>query len=207
MRKGESVIRTIGAILLLAVAAALCGVWVFGWRLPEHAMSFRDEAAAGWIVLAACGAVLTALLALALLFAPLLAKREKKNYVLQQIGPDSVSVSIDTVEQLASRCVREHSELQRPRVSVKDGTGGVSVEVTCDLRSGTDLRVSADYLQRQIRRHIADATGLKVESVSVRVDHLTGNAPKIADVPSHEKPIRPGEKDGTDEQSSGGDRS
>ena len=187
MRHFDTATRLIAAILLLAVAAALLGVWVFGWKLPEAMIAFRDGGGL-WSALAAVGALLTAALAAARLLMPLLLRMRRRRVVSHRFGEDSVSVSIDAVEQIAARCVREHRELCRPRVTVREGGEGVTVDVDCTLRSGTDLPVSADYLQRQIRRHIADATGFRVQAVNVRVEGLTGAHPAVADVPSHEPP-------------------
>ncbi len=207
MRHFELITRLLAALILLAVAAALCAVWIFGAALPERIIAFRDGAGTGWRIAAAVGAIAVAALAVVRLLIPAIENRRRQHFATHRFGDDAVSVSIGTVEQLAARCVREHQELYRPRVKVRSAEDGVSVEIVCSLRSGTDLPVSADYLQRQIRRHIADATGLKVTSVRVRVENLVGEAPKIADVPTHEHPPRPAAKPEQNEnQSTGGNQ-
>ena len=189
MRVLDGLIRALTALLLLAVCAALCAVWFFGWNLPAQMTAFREHSEElGWVMLAGVGAVIAGLIALGSLLMPRLLRKRDKGYLVQRMGDDKVSVSKDVVEELAMAVIREHRELERAKVWVSSERDGVCVRIRCRLRAGTDLTSSVDYIQRQIRRHITDTTGLKVKEVSLRVESLSGAPLPIPDVPAHEEP-------------------
>ena len=200
MRLLDRLIRVLTAVLLLAVSAAMCAVWFFGWDLPGLMNGFRANSDPGWAILAGVGAALCGALALLDIFFPGILLKRDKGYVVQKMADDRISVSRDVVEELAMACIREHKELEKPKLSARSHRDGVDINISCRLRSGTDLTRSIDYIQRQIRRHVTDTTGLKVHHVALRVEALTGKPLPIPDVPTHEEPEildageRPGRK-------------
>ena len=189
MRLLDRLVRALVSLLLLAVSAALALVMFTGWNLPERITAFRgDPGHMGWFILAGIGAVISGALAILCLLMPHIRKKHDKGYVLQKMGDDRVSVSRDVVENLATACIREHRELERCKVYVHSHREGVNITVVCRLRAGTDLTRSVDYIQRQIRRHVTDTTGLKVHQVLLKVESLTGEPLPVPDVPTHEEP-------------------
>ena len=186
MRFLNGLIRLLAVVLLLAVALALLASWLFGWDLPARMEAFRLTAPLGWRLLAGAGCLLTAAAAVA----PLLPRRKKRGdgYVVQRFDADSVCVSRGAVEAIAARCIREHKELEGAKITVTDGEAGLTVEAACKLVSGASLSQSVDFIQRQIRRHITDSTGLRVAEVVLRVEGVVGRTPVAKDIPSHGDP-------------------
>ena len=185
MRFLNGLIRLLAAALLLAVALALLASWLFGWDLPARMEAFRLTAPLGWRLLAGAGCLLTAAAA-----ALLLPRRRKRGdgYLVQRFDADSVHVSRGAVEAIAARCIREHKELESAKITVTGGEAGLTVEASCRLVSGASLSQSVDFIQRQIRRHITDSTGLRVAEVILRVEGVVGRTPVAKDIPSHGDP-------------------
>ena len=189
MRFLNGLIRLLAALVLLAVALGLLASWLFGWDLPAQMEAFRLTASLGWRLLAGAGCLLTAALAAALLLLPRLQKkRGRDGYLVQRFESDSVCVSPGAVEAIAARCIREHKELEDTKITVDSGEDGLTVEIGCKLVSGASLSQSVDFIQRQIRRHITDSTGLRVAEVILRVDGVVGRTPVAKDIPSHGDP-------------------
>lgn len=98
-----------------------------------------------------------------------LGKKRKQGFLARHYKGDRICVSRDVVEGLTARCLAEHGELETRAIHVSGDDQWVTVEVVCRLRNGAEL-TEPNGIQQQIRRSVADATGLNVMDVTLRLE-------------------------------------
>ena len=96
-------------------------------------------------------------------------KRRERDFLVQRLSGDEVCVSRGVIEGLAVQCIGGHPELETAAVTMEGDGGWVWVEVVCKRRS-PDSAPPVEEIQREIRRRIAEGTGLNVGEVTLRFE-------------------------------------
>lgn len=170
----------VGAILYLVLIAPNGGLDLTaptGWRR--------------WMVIGVC--VLLALLGLrgiAVLF-----RHKDRGFVLQRMEYGDMSISMKALENMIRRCVEGHEALKLNNIHISRVREGISVDLRITLMGGTNIPLTVNALQKQIKQYITSCSGIDVREVRVQVEtDLAKLAPPqvspVEELPKAEEPAR-----------------
>lgn len=100
----------------------------------------------------------------------LLRRRKEKGFVIQQTEFGDMSISMNAMETMVRKCVDAHEELSADSTHIYHGRDGVMVDLKITLRSGVNIPLTVNALQKQIKQYITSCSGVDVQQVRVMVE-------------------------------------
>ena len=169
--------RILAVVVLLALIAILVGALaaMFGYGfgfLGDYLQQERDYLAdlSGWqLVVGAVVAVALILILLALIvfeFSPI--RREEHSLMLSNGENGTVSITRESVEQLAETVAFQVPQVRGVRCSVRQIEEGFKIKCEPLLLNGTNIHIIVPELQRLIKEQVSEAMGIPVTDVRVR---------------------------------------
>ena len=154
-------------VLLAGVGLLVYGIGLFPIKLD---LSLLEGPFQVWQRVAMSAAALV-LVALGLHGMSLLFHRHReKGFVIQQTEYGDMSISMNAMETMVKKCVAAHQELSVNATSISRGHEGILVDLKITLRSGVNIPLTVNALQKQIKEYIASCSGVEVQQVRVMVE-------------------------------------
>lgn len=97
-------------------------------------------------------------------------RRKEKGFVIQQTEFGDMSISMNAMETMVRKCVDAHEELSAESTHIYHGRDGVMVDLKITLRSGVNIPLTVNALQKQIKQYITSCSGVDVQQVRVMVE-------------------------------------
>jgi uncharacterized alkaline shock family protein YloU len=169
--------RVLAVIVLLALTAILVGAVaaIFGYEfgfLGGYLQQERNFLAdlTGWqMVVGVVVAVVLILIILALIvFEFSLSKREEHTMMLSTEENGTVSITRESVEQLAETVALQVPQVRGARCFVRQTEEGFKIRCESLLLNGTNIHTKVPELQRLIKEQVSEAMGIPVMDVVVR---------------------------------------
>jgi multidrug efflux pump subunit AcrB len=169
--------RVLAVVVLLALTAILVGALaaMFGYEfgfLGGYLQQERDYLAdlAGWqLVVAVIIAVVLILVILALIVFEFFPSRREEHIMMLSNGENGmVSITRESVEQLAETVALQVPQVHSVRCSVHQTEEGFKIRCEPLLFNGTNIHTKVPELQRLIKEQVSEAMGVPVVDVVVR---------------------------------------
>lgn len=97
-------------------------------------------------------------------------RRKEKGFVIQQTEFGDMSISMNAMETMVRKCVDSHQELGVDSTHIYHGKDGIMVDLKITLRSGVNIPLTVNALQKQIKQYITSCSGVDVQQVRVMVE-------------------------------------
>lgn len=154
-------------IVLAGVGLLVFGIGVFPLKLDLTVLE------GPFVLWQRVGMVAAALLLIALGLhgiGLLFRRRREKGFVIQQTEFGDMSISMNAMETMVRKCVEAHEELSAESTHIYHGRDGVMVDLKIILRSGVNIPLTVNALQKQIKQYITSCSGVDVQQVRVMVE-------------------------------------
>lgn len=180
--------RLLIAVSGLLIVLAAVGLFVFGVGLfpVKLDLSMLEGPFEVW-QRAVTVAVSVLLLALGLHGICLLFRRRRdKGFIIQHTEYGDMSISMTALESMVKKCVDAHDELSINTTRIHREREGIMVELRITLKSGANIPLTVNALQKQIKQYITSCSGVDVHKVRVMVETDTARlaAPAPVEMPN-----------------------
>lgn len=184
LRMGD---RIVSAVLgLLAIGSAILYLLVI---VPAGGLHWT--APAGWRLWVIHG-ICALLFLLGLRGVALLFRRRDRGFVMQRTEYGDMSISMKALENMIRRCVEGHEALKLNSIRISRVRDGVNVDLCITLVGGTNIPLTVNALQKQIKQYITSCSGIDVREVRVQVET---DLAKLAPPPDSAAQERPAEEE------------
>ena len=178
---------------LLLLAGCLCALAETFFRVPFTAWAGRALSAATPL-----GMLLTLVLVLLLglvgvgcvMHALPGRKQRSSGFVMQKAENGTIGVAIKSIEGMVKHCISLYDVIDDAEISVVEKRDGLAILLNVQEAAGVNIPVMVGALQKQIRQHVMDCTGVEVREVRVLVENCDTSAagspyavPPVAAVP------------------------
>lgn len=144
-----------------------------------------------WVVMGVCALLaLLGLRGISVLF-----RHKERGFVLQRMEYGDMSISMKALENMVRRCVEGHEALKLGSIHISRVRDGVSVDLRITLMGGTNIPLTVNALQKQIKQYITSCSGIDVREVRVQVETdlaklAPPQVPVVEELPKAEEPAR-----------------
>ncbi len=190
LRMGD---RIVSAVLGLLVALLGVGVILYLVLIaPNGGLALTAPTGwRRWVVIGVCALLaLLGLRGIAVLF-----RHKDRGFVLQRMEYGDMSISMKALENMIRRCVEGHEALKLNSIHISRVRDGVSVDLRITLMGGTNIPLTVNALQKQIKQYITSCSGIDVREVRVQVETdlaklAPPQVPAVEELPKAEEPAR-----------------
>lgn len=189
MRWYDRVLIILSALLLIAMGALL---FMTGVRSPQPAYDFGLKliqafiglTAVHWVRSGAWYAISLLVLAGLVLFGwgvrqliSLLPKRKEEEpyFNASDMQNGRLSISLQALEHLVTKCVEEHPEFSDSIIKITGDEEKATVNISASLATGISMPKATAALQKEIIEYLSDCAGIDVTGVNVIVDDTKHN--------------------------------
>ncbi len=173
------------------ILSAVMGLIICGGSVCALLYALRTPLSGWQLLVAVCVCIVLCYIGLcgiALLFR----RRKEKGVVMQHTEFGDVSISMKAMENMVRKCVDAHPELNVNQTRISHSRSGVSVDIKITLMTGSNIPLTVNALQKQVKQYITSCSGVDVEEVRVMVEteaakHLP--APEAVEM-AEEKPAQ-----------------
>ncbi|MCL1855044.1 MAG: alkaline shock response membrane anchor protein AmaP [Clostridia bacterium] len=169
-------------LLFLGVCVLILGLGIFPFSLDSTVQSFLLGDFVPWqrIVVVSTGLIACALgmHGISLLFR----RYRDQGFIMQHTEHGNVSISMHAMETMVKKCVDTHEELKTAHTKIHRSREGVVVDMRIILANGSNIPLTVNALQKQIKHYITSCSGVDVKEVRVMVEmgsHSSKNAEMI----------------------------
>lgn len=190
LRVGDRIVSAV-----LGLLTALLGVGVILYLLliqPQGGLSLTAPTGwQRWVVIGVCALlILLGLRGISVLF-----RRRDRGFVLQRMEYGDMSISMKALENMIRRCVEGHEAMKLGSIRISRVREGISVDLRVTLMGGTNIPLTVNALQKQIKQYITSCSGIDVREVRVQVEtDLARLAPpqvsSVEELPGPQEPAR-----------------
>lgn len=168
LRFGDRIVSALLGLLstLLGVGVVL---YVFDF-VPHWRVDLVAEAMPEWTRWAVAGVCLLLVILGLRGIAVLFRRRKDRGFVMQRMEYGDMSISMKALENMVRRCVDGHGELKVNSIRIMHARAGVSVDLRITLTGGTNIPLTVNALQKQIKQYITSCSGIDVSEVRVQVE-------------------------------------
>ncbi|GFN30546.1 hypothetical protein PCURB6_08060 [Paenibacillus curdlanolyticus] len=177
-----TLVRVMDKLLLflysIVVGAASIGLFCLGLRwIPEESaldgMRSLYDGDIAWIQLTAViFAVVMFLISLRLFFISVKRSGGSAQSIDQRNELGEVRISMETVENLALKAASKQRGLKDLRARIKVSEAGLDIVIRTVVDGDTPIPTLTEEIQRSVKSHIEEITGIPVASVSVFVANV-----------------------------------
>lgn len=159
-------------LFLAAVLVALAGaaLFVLGLQAGQVAVASERVLNVGrWPFLT--GGALLFVAGVYILSLPQKYRRQKKDaFVLQHTPTGELSISVKAMEHLIQQCVASREEVSLKSMQISNLKSGVLIDLGVSLASNISIPLAVSALQKQVKQHLLQSTGVDVKEVRVTVE-------------------------------------
>lgn len=185
--------RIVSAVLGLLTALLGAGVILYLLLIqPQGGLSLAAPTGwQRWVLIGVCALlILLGLRGISVLF-----RRRDRGFVLQRMEYGDMSISMKALENMIRRCVEGHETLKLGSTRISRVREGISVDLRITLMGGTNIPLTVNALQKQIKQYITSCSGIDVREVRVQVETdlarlAPPQAPSMEELPGPEAPAR-----------------
>ena len=169
--------RVLAVVVLLALIAILVGALaaMFGYEfafLGDYLQQERDYLAdlSGWqlVVGAVIAVVLILILLMLMIFEFSPTRREEHTMMISNGENGTVSITRESVEQLAETVALQVPQVRDVRCMVRQTDEGFKIKCEPLLLNGTNIHTKVPELQQLIKEQVAETMGIPVADVRIR---------------------------------------
>jgi uncharacterized alkaline shock family protein YloU len=144
------------------------------WMAPAFAESFVDAiympGPAKYAAIAVCAALI--LLSIRFLFVSLRRSRERTGSIDQRTEFGDIRISLETVENLALKAANRVRGVKDLRARVRVDDSGLDIQLRSVVDGESSIQQLTEEMQRGVKEHVEDITGIPVASVTVYVANV-----------------------------------
>lgn len=168
-------VKFLDRILLFvgAFLTALAGVGTFLVGLGVDRIAVSVFGAEGlvinrWLILVS-GAVLF-LFGVYLLTLPKSGRATREDFVVQQTAGGELRISVKAMESLVHKVMDAHDEMALKGLTIENRRDGVVIDLKVAMAGNISIPLAVAALQKEVRQHLLNASGVDVKEVRVSVD-------------------------------------
>ncbi len=144
------------------------------WIAPAFAESFVDAiympGPAKYAAIVVCAALF--LLSIRFLFVSLRRSRERSGSIDQRTEYGDIRISLETVENLALKAANRVRGVKDLRARVRVDDSGLDIQLRSVVDGESSIQQLTEEMQRGVKEHVEDITGIPVASVTVYVANV-----------------------------------
>jgi len=171
----DRVILTLYTFCLTFVSFAIV-LMALGWDVPLESLAHSLSTAEGKWATGIVGAAFLVVSLRLLYFA--FRRRQSTQAVVHETGLGDVRVSMDAVENLVRRVVKQTAGVRDVRARVVPEEAGVSVSLTAAVSPDTNIPELSDEIQNSVKNFVRDVVGINVSQVRIFVENITDEGRK-----------------------------
>jgi len=145
-----------------------------GWLDPAFFETFFDAmympGSAQYASIAVCAALF--LLSIRFLFVSLRRSRERSGSIDQRTEFGDIRISLETVENLALKAAGRSRGVKDLRARVRVDESGLDIQIRTVIDGETSIPQLTEDMQRSVKEHVEDITGIPVATVTVYVANV-----------------------------------
>ena len=118
-------------------------------------------------------------------------KQRSSGFVMQKAENGTIGVAIKSIEGMVKHCISLYDVIADADISVAEKRDGLAILLNVQEAAGVNIPLMVGALQKQIRQHVMDCTGVEVREVRVLVENCDASAvgspyavPPVAAVPT-----------------------
>ena len=118
-------------------------------------------------------------------------KQRSSGFVMQKAENGTIGVAIKSIEGMVKHCISLYDVIADADISVAEKRDGLAILLNVQEAAGVNIPLMVGALQKQIRQHVMDCTGVEVREVRVLVENCDASAvgspyavPPVAAVPA-----------------------
>lgn len=159
------------AILLLSIAGFIVA---FEWITEEAALSglsaIYDNTANKYAAIVLSSALF--LLSLRFLYISLRRSRERTGSIDQRTDFGDIRISLETVENLSLKAASRIRGVKDLRSRIRVSDSGLEIQIRTVIDGESSIPQLTEDMQRMVKEHVQDVTGIPVSSVTVYVANV-----------------------------------
>ncbi len=163
----DRMLAALSGLLILLFGVVLCafGAGVFqnlNWTLPQGPANLTQRVVIIAIALLLC---LLGLHGLWMLFR----RRADKGFIVQRTDMGDMCIAMSALSSMVNKCVDQHPEVSVKKTRIHRIRDGVIVDLKILLGNGSNIPLTVNVLQKQIKQYITSCSGVDVHEVRVQV--------------------------------------
>lgn len=179
--KRKNILPRLAAVLagLLLLAASLCALAETFFRVPFTAWAGRLLSAANPLsmLLTLVLVLLLGLVGVGCVMHALPGRKQRTSgFVMQKAENGTIGVAVKSIEGMVQHCVSLYDVIAEAEISVVEKRDGIAILLNVQEAAGVNIPLMVGALQKQIRQHVMDCTGVDVREVRVLVENCDASA-------------------------------
>lgn len=163
--------RVVSVIILLffALTALLALIYFIGWAPADFYMDLWEKLEGN---LWAAGLAILVFIASIWAITPFFVKASPLHTTIHTDEGGEISVALSAIEGLVQRLVTNQKGIKEAKTTVEPDDGYLKVKLRLSVSSDVAIPSLNVHLQDMIKEHVAQATGVTISRVEIRVERI-----------------------------------